>query len=258
MLKTATPKVLALTLAILFAASGCGGDDAPDQNGDDVNDAGTNADGTDTDEPDDNQPDDNNGDPSDDPYCLESMSEEDACGGALIGQWDNDTICTDFDADQIFEELDCPEAQVERFDYRVADGSGSLEFTDEQMDHDMVIVIDLDFYVPEECLELEAFTIDCPTFAGSIETFLGMQAECTETDDSSNGQTGCDCITEDGEIDQSWSGEYEADSDEGIISIDDDGTEIDYFYCVDDEVLNFRETGEVIELPMTGSYTAGP
>lgn len=229
-------RILAIACIVTtMSLTGCPGEDEPDPI--DGSDAGVDSDV-------------DNGEDS--LQCMESMSIEDACGGDLLGTWEDAEICTDYELETAFAEIDCPEAEVETFDYRVADGSGTIEFGEEEMVRDMVMLFDLDFYVPEQCLETDLGTVGCSTFADITQAYFELSLECTDTDDS---EPGCDCTAEDEPIDHSWTGKYEVDAEAGIYTVEED--EIDFYYCVDGDSLNHRMVDERADIPMTGVYRRG-
>lgn len=197
----------------------------------------------------------NHSDPPAQTDCQETFGPAEACGGYAEGQWENGEVCTDFDIDDALAEFDCPDADVRTFDYWVADGSGTLELTDDTFDRDLQIIIDADFFIPESCLEFMGVPITCNEFEAGAEEFLDLTMDCQEGDvDPSEGGPGCDCVADEELVDQSGAGTLTVDADQNILEFEGEGT---YHYCADDGVLNMRTTSQQ-DLPLTQSYTFAP
>ncbi len=195
---------------------------------------------------------DDHADPPSEPVCMESLDETNACAGFAKGQWENAEVCTDFTVEDALQEFGCFGADVRTFDYWVAEGSGTLELTDDSFTRDLQIVVDADMYIPESCLDFMGMELTCDDFAAGAADFLNITMQCDTIDDEEDGGPGCDCLVDEETIDRSSSGVLTVD--DNILRLEGEGT---YYYCAEDGVLNLRTTSEQ-DIPMTESYTFAP
>ena len=215
-------------------------DDAGDENNDQNNDANAH----------------NHSQPPSEPECMEVLEQSQACGGYLEGEWENGDVCTQVDPEDLFAQAGCDEAELEAFDFWVADGSGTVEFTDDQMTRDLVVIVDLDVYVPEQCLQFAGMEFECHEFESMAGDYVGLDMDCQEPADAADPDApGCECIADEEEIDHSYDGQYEVDTDTALITLQPSGEQ--YYYCAEDGVLNMRNLEEGA-LPLTEAFTYVP
>lgn len=248
-------KLLAACSVLVFALA-CGEDDPPQLNGENQQDQNQNQSAT-NDDNDGDETEHNHSNPPDEPECVGEMTQPDACGGHVEGNWDNGEICTDFTLEDELDQI-CPSAEVHQFDYWLAEDSGTVQFDDGTFERDLRVVVDLDMHIPQQCIdmleEMAPEDIDCPTLAAYAEDYVGISPECEEPDDSDDEEgPGCDCWVDEREYDRSITADYEASQETGVITVD--GSE-DYYYCAEDGVLNMRLVeSDDDEIPMTEAYT---
>lgn len=197
----------------------------------------------------------NHSQPPEEPECMEEMTSPDACGGHVEGDWADAEVCTEFDLEDEIDDL-CAAADVETFDYWVADGSGTVSFDDGSVERDLSVVIDMEMHIPDQCLQWGSQEFDCHTLATTAEEYVGLQPDCQEPAEPDNeAAPGCDCVVDELELDRSVSGDYEANDNLGVLTIGGD----DYHYCAEEGVLNMRVAqSEEDEIPMTEAYTFAP
>lgn len=207
-------------------------------------------------EDEDNQQSDEHSDPPSEPDCMETLDQPTACGGVVEGTWENGDICTDFQLQQVLSQVGCFGADVETFDYWVADGSGTVEFSDDEMTRDLEVVIDLDMYIPQDCLEFGSTELDCASFASTADDYIGLNMQCDPPEQSeSEDEPGCDCVADEEHIDRSFSGSYDIDENNAVLTLQPDG--IQYYYCAEDGVLNMRNLDDY-DIPVTEAFTYAP
>lgn len=194
----------------------------------------------------------NHSDPPGEPDCMETFGSAHACGGYARGQWENGEVCTDFDIEETLDQFGCDNADIRTFEYWVADGSGTLELTDDTYDRDLQLIIDADLFIPEPCLEIQGFELSCAEFEAAAQDFLDLTLNCEEGDVDPPEGPGCDCIADEELLDQSGSGVLTVD--DNVLRLEGEGP---YYYCADDGVLNMRTTSDQA-LPLTHSYTFAP
>ncbi len=194
---------------------------------------------------------DDHSNPPAEPECMENLDHMTACGGYGKGTWENAEVCTDFDIEEALEEFDCEGADVQKFDYWVVEGSGTLTLTDDTYERDLQIVIDAEAFIPENCLEFMGFPITCDDFSAGAQEFLDLHLDCQPGDAPAPEGPGCDCVIDEQILDRSGTGVLTVEHEENLLRFSEEGT---YYYCAEDGVLNLRTTSSQ-DIPMTESYT---